>query len=368
MCGIAYKHNLLGLPVNNDILQQFDAQRSRGTEGFGYFDGQEMNMFKAANENKILKALVKYNSSLILFHHRRPTSTINVKRAAHPFSTKDYFGDTQYILVHNGHVSNSYSLQHKHAEAGIEYQSLLQDGTFNDSEALLWDFALTMEGKQDSLKAYGGIAFVCIKTVKGRLDKLYFGRNTSPLNLNRLKDSVELSSEGKGEPITPGWLYTYNYKLNRLTSKFFRIPSYAATSSGSTWQDYQRTQDNVSKSWGVNNWDRDIIDYDQDGYPIYEQETLRLPPITGRSYEFPIEDIETEVFQYLMRANGNYDTAYQYAEWDYEQMMDETFQLEYIPRSVQLQEEVLEYMFNHPEYKDDKSVSSLWEATCQTQN
>src|SRR5258708_5853048 len=104
MCGIIYSHNFEGLPVNNDVLQQYDKQKTRGQQGFGIFDGQKMNMIHAAKEDKILKWLCRYDSNLLLMHHRFPTSTINVKRAAHPFSTKKYLGDTQYILVHNGSI------------------------------------------------------------------------------------------------------------------------------------------------------------------------------------------------------------------------------------------------------------------------
>jgi predicted glutamine amidotransferase len=219
MCGIVYKHNIDGKPVNNDILQQFDKQRSRGTQGFGLFDGQEMNIFKSAKEDKILKWLVKYNSNLIMFHHRFPTSTINVKRAAHPMSTKKYFGNTQYILVHNGVIRNSKDLFAGHAKLDIDYQTMLADLTFNDSESLLWDFALTIEGKQERMKSKGDLAFICVKTVDGKLDTMYFGRNGRPLHLYRAKDTVELSSEGRGDDIKVQTLYTYKYNTNQLTKK-----------------------------------------------------------------------------------------------------------------------------------------------------
>jgi hypothetical protein len=220
-------HDITGKPVNNALLTQFDKQRTRGVQGFGLFDGQEGNMVRASKEESILKWLAKYDSNLLLFHHRFPTSTINVKRAAHPFSTKKYFGDTQYVLVHNGSIRNDLELFTDHQELGIEYYSLLQDLTFNDSEALLWDFALTMEGKQEEMTARGAIAFICLKLVKGKLEKMYFGRNSSPLKMTRTKEGVSLASELEGgEDITQDMLYTYNYKLNRLTTKKFKIPSY----------------------------------------------------------------------------------------------------------------------------------------------
>lgn len=194
------------------------------------FDGQFKHMIHATQEDGILKWLVKYDSNLILMHHRFPTSTINVKKAAHPFSTKKYFGKTQYILVHNGAIRNSHELFEKHQELGIEYHSLLQDMTFNDSESLLWDFALYMEGKQQDLKVEGGIAFICLKLVKGKLEKLYFGRNDcNPLNMFRDKEGIMLSSVGKGESIDINQLHTWDYQRKRLTKRYLQIPGYSYT-------------------------------------------------------------------------------------------------------------------------------------------
>jgi hypothetical protein len=156
--------------------------------------------------------LDKYPSTNILFHHRFPTSTENIKRACHPFSTKDFF-DTNYILVHNGVIRNDDELKAEHEAMGIKYSSEHPDGSYNDSEALLWDVALMLEGKQKGLKALGAIAFVCMAIKPGRKhDKLYFARNTNPLNLLYEDDiGFMLSSEGPGEPIVSDALYSYNY-------------------------------------------------------------------------------------------------------------------------------------------------------------
>lgn len=195
-------------------------------------------MVHAAKEDKILKWLVKYDSNLLLMHHRFPTSTINVARAAHPFSTKKYFKNKEYILVHNGGIRNAEELFCDHQELGIEYYSLLEDLTFNDSEALLWDFALFMEGKQDELKATGNNAFICLKLEKGKLTKMYFGRNSNPLNMLRTPQGISLSSEGEGEAITPNTLYTWNYRLRRLTTRTLTIPGYVYTAQTNNYGNY----------------------------------------------------------------------------------------------------------------------------------
>ena len=227
ICGIVYAHSLDDSPVNKKVWEQFNKQRSRGVEGFGFFDGKYIT--KAAIEKRIKHKLLrsdKNKSNMILFHHRFPTSTVNEKKAAHPFNTGSFFGNTRYILVHNGVIYNPNPLKEAHEKLGIKYQSVLKNGKFNDSESLLWDFALTMEGKQDKMKAYGGIAFICIRIKNGRPDKMFFGRNTGrPLKLKKDKQGIMLSSEGEGEETKTHTLYTYNYKTKRLSEKFFRVPS-----------------------------------------------------------------------------------------------------------------------------------------------
>ena len=201
------------------------------------FDGS--SIFKTPKLKKMRGFLrnKKHHSDFVMFHHRWPTSTANVRRAAHPFSTGDYFGDTKYVLVHNGHVGNSYALKDNHEKLGITYTSELEDGSFNDSESLLWDVALTLEGKQEKLEAYGGIAFVAAKVVGGEITHLYFAKNAGrPLNLHRQKEGLLLSSEGPGEEIDDNKLYTYNYQLNRLTSRYLRVPAYKPYTKDSNYE------------------------------------------------------------------------------------------------------------------------------------
>lgn len=426
MCGIVYAHNFDGKPVNNDVLNIFDAQRHRGVQGFGLFDGQENHMVHATKEEKILKWLVKYDSNLILFHHRYPTSTVNVKKAAHPFSTRDFFGDTQYILVHNGHISNSKELRLKHKELGIDYYSKLDDKTFNDSEALAWDLALTLEGKQEKLEARGGIAFVCLKLVKGQLEKMYFGRNSNPLKLFRDDHGISLSSEGKGEMIDDDVLFTYHYKMNRLFRKPFEIQRYTYTPparppvneyseySGRDWR-YRDTDDvhNADVVQRVASWlprhirqkygkflspplgDDAVIDYDRHGNPIYESDQtydsfdhyvqskngLYLPAGAVSTtvdrdevmeelegYQPMQGEIQSLVLQYLIGQEGHFESAYWAMEGDYELLEDIVAEdhedAVELAKNCILQEKALSMLMDDEEYIDDKSVSSMWEAIC----
>jgi hypothetical protein len=224
MCGLIYAHSFLGLAVNDYIFDQYTAQKHRGQQGFGLFNG--LQLARSATEERIINWLSKNQSSLIMFHHRTPTSTINVKQAAHPFTTRDYFGKkdknniligTEYILVHNGWIANAKNLFIKHQELGINYQSLLPDLTFNDSESLLWDFALWQEGRQDKLQASGPMAFMVAKLVDGEMTTLYFGRNYNPLRMEITTDGLTLSSEGKGAMIEANTLYAFDYATQLIT-------------------------------------------------------------------------------------------------------------------------------------------------------
>lgn len=230
MCGLVYSHNFDGTPVNDWIMSQFEKQRHRGTQGFGVFDGQEKNLMRTPKEKKIMSWLRRYPSSMLMFHHRIPTSTINVKKACHPFSTRDYFGNAQYVLIHNGWVTNDGELRDLHLKQGITYQSDLHDGTFNDSEALLWDMALYLEGKQAQPDAEGNLTFICMKLVDGKPHSLYFGRNSYPLNMYFTGSELSLSSEGMGGAIQNNTLYTFNYRNKTLKTAPVTFKSYTTTS------------------------------------------------------------------------------------------------------------------------------------------
>lgn len=394
MCGILYNHNLLGKPVNNDILQQFDKQRARGTQGFGLFDGEFMHMVKSASEDKILNWLCKYDSSLILFHHRFPTSTVNVKRAAHPISTKAYFdskaGKTQYVMVHNGVIRNANDLFGDHQERGIDYITLLDDLTFNDSESLLWDFALTMEGKQPKMKAIGDMAFICLKIVNGKLDKMYFGRKGRPLMLYRDQESFELSSEGRGISIPEDQLHTYGYKTKRLTLKYMNFTQYKPFVSNYTPQPACATYGNDEEYERWKNGDKNpettphLIG--QGAPPVTIEDVKRVPnsaptwlgDTLKAKYDklFPKREdiilpseseIENTALGYIIQAQGLFEDAYWLAEDSYTDFLHAVDNVANI-RQRMLLEGVMEYIQLDPEYKRPNSVSSVWRALCDQQS
>lgn len=404
MCGIVYKHNFKKRnPVNNDIMQQFDKQRSRGVQGFGLFDGQFKNIVKSATEDKILEWLVKHDSNLIMFHHRFPTSTINVKRAAHPMATKFYFGNTQYVMIHNGVIRNADKLFEKHAELGIEYQTLLDDHTFNDSESLLWDFALTMEGKQEKMQAEGQIAFVCIKMVNGKLSKLLFGRNSRPLNMLREDDSLSISSEGAGVPIPPNMLHIWDYRTKTIKLKAMhfdewgyhptKVPKYTGGTCGYQPKEYvlpENRSEGTPGDWlpeylqhkygkylpsGSSSSASELappIDYVESGKSglwvpqnrLEAEESMEIEEVdeNDRTRFLPTPaEIQAAAMEYLIDNAGHFEGAYWAAELDYGELMVEEQTVANIRQQLLL-EKVLEHINSDPEYESGHKVSSIWEA------
>lgn len=233
MCGIIYARAKNDIqPINKVVLKQFKNQRSRGIEGFGLYDFDFKHIIKEPKERKILKWIKKHPSSEMMFHHRMPTSTDNVKNACHPFSTKDYFGETEYIIIHNGVISNYKDLAKGHIETyGIEYASVQLDGRFNDSETLLWDVALYMEGRQKELKSRGSCAFILLEKHKSAPEenKLHWFHNSGHSTLYKRDNSKAfiLSSEGGpgAQPVEINQLNTYAYKTEEITSQYMWLPN-----------------------------------------------------------------------------------------------------------------------------------------------
>jgi hypothetical protein len=120
-------------------------------------------------------------------------------------------------MVHNGWINNCNTLVKEHEdEFDIDYTSIQENLEFNDSESLVWDFALWREGLISQMKAVGYITFICIvKEESG--DKLYFYRNTNPLKAIISLEGITLSSEGEGQNVPKDTLFCYDYTTGLLT-------------------------------------------------------------------------------------------------------------------------------------------------------
>lgn len=206
------------------VKSSYKGQRHRGTEGFGFYSPDEDRLTHNVGETQILRLLRKYKSAEIMFHHRYPTSTKNVRNACHPFSTKDRF-ENQYIGMHNGVVYNDLEVGLKQLENGIKYVSMQDDGSYNDSEVLVYDIAEYLEGLKDEIECYGNIAFIIIKRNKhGEKEALYYGHNSgSPLILNKKNGAFSLTSEGQGKKVKTQTLFRYDYETGETTESPMKI-------------------------------------------------------------------------------------------------------------------------------------------------
>lgn len=214
------------------VKKAYKEQRHRGYEGFGFYTPDNNRLTHNTGERNILRLLKNTRQSEILFHHRFPTSTENVRNACHPFSTKNRW-KSQYVGVHNGVIWNDFEVAEQQIKDGIRYVSFQPDGTYNDSEVLLYDIAQYIEGEKSWLDCEGNIAFIIIKRdKKGNKEALYFGRNEgNPLKLVKYEDGFRLSSEGTGQNIEPNRLFKYDYKTGQFTSEPLEIPYYKKPST-----------------------------------------------------------------------------------------------------------------------------------------
>lgn len=186
-----------------------------------------------------MRLLKRERASEILFHHRFPTSTANVRNACHPFSTKNHW-DNNYVMVHNGVIWNDFQVAKKQTADGIRYASFQANGDFNDSEVLMYDIAQYLEGEKDSLECEGNIAFIMVqRNKKGEKTALFFGRNTgNPLKIQRDATGFSLTSEGAGENIKPNTLFRFDYNTGEITESPLEIPMYTYVAPKGNYGNY----------------------------------------------------------------------------------------------------------------------------------
>jgi len=234
LCGIIYAKNLVSNhPVNNLLKILYQNQKYRGQQGFGFvgLNAGRIDIYRATDEKCIIKYLNEYHYDEIIFHHRLPTSTENTLKSTHPFLIE--IADKKYYFMHNGIIQNADELKEKHSRRGIVYASLLErsegkEGTsFNDSEALAWDFCLWLNNKKKKIEAEGSVAFVCLETDKetNQALKLYFYRNdAAPLKIYKDKTLFLLASEGGYAETKKNWLYFWDYQKRHIRRcKFLEI-------------------------------------------------------------------------------------------------------------------------------------------------
>ncbi len=280
-CGIVYQR---GGNVLTDIKNQFNRQRSRGTEGFGFAyissdNGNTIQRERFTKECHAFFDLGSINSKDVLFHHRIPTSTENRICYNHPIENKSNY-KFNYYMVHNGIISNADELYKKHTKEGLGYETayltevknkskkdvkITSELHFNDSETLLHELCLFLEGKTDKIGVTGSVAFIMYQCDKktNKPIKLYFGRNSgNPLKMERTNGVLKIASELKGgKSIDDDVIHIYNYKTNRISKVKQEIGS--CYSYSSSW-DYKDDWNDYNMYYGCGKSYRD------DGYNLKE--------------------------------------------------------------------------------------------------
>ena len=225
MCGIVYSKDKD--KVGSRVKNLFDLQKGRGTDGFGVLEilddeilkHKKLKVSRFIYEQDAIDYLEKSEANEILFHHRIPTSTRNSVKTNHPIIASNHVYKHDYYLVHNGIISNCEKLKEEHEKLGIKY-STIEGDKFNDSESLLHELALIIEGYKETSDIIGSLAFIMLQTEKETnvLQNLFFGRNSNPLSLFELSDSMTIRSVGS-EDIKQNRLFNYDYKTGRITYK-----------------------------------------------------------------------------------------------------------------------------------------------------
>jgi predicted glutamine amidotransferase len=244
MCGIIAAFNTTtkekgkATEVNNIIINQYQEQYSRGTEGFGIIrinKKQEIETDRACEPTKFLLDLTLKKSEMIIVHHRRPTSTKNKLKQTHPIIVTNAKLKYDYHIVHNGIISNDEELRKKHIELGFTYKTECMEGYYrkdtlkwNDSEALSIELALFIEKIIPTIRTNNTAAFIILQTDKKtkKAKQIFFGRSGfGDLKMSKTRGKLRISSEGEGDDIKPDILYSFKpedpeLKLTNQTIEF----------------------------------------------------------------------------------------------------------------------------------------------------
>jgi predicted glutamine amidotransferase len=240
MCGLIWVHRKDGKHAHKTVVKRFENQKTRGVDGFGFIENEELKgggyalkaWYQSQTEAPMRAQIKQATVSDILFHHRIPTSTPNVREATHPILVSHPSLKYDYYVVHNGVIHNADILRKKHEEQGYVYNTIVQTfyrsgaseylakEQFNDSEALAIDLAQVIESDRIGTTATGSIAFIVQqveKTQDRKVIAMYFGHNgQNPLMIEDVKDLLCLSSAGNGEDVETHVLFKYDYATKKI--------------------------------------------------------------------------------------------------------------------------------------------------------
>lgn len=264
MCGLVFVSKKDNTPARKAVWKRYEAQKQRGTDGYGFIsikNGKIVNIVRHKHATETEKDLLKETADTILFHHRTPTSTENMVEATHPIEVKNPILEHDYYLAHNGIITNEDELKKEHEAKGFVYTTVIRYKTitrigkycaeeFNDSEALAVDMALVLDGKKDKIDARGSIAFICLQVEKGtdKVKSVFYGRNYSnPLNIQRDKDFLSITSTGMGSEVEEDVLFKIDVESGLTTERKLKMGGWHNIHD----DDYPPYSPTAANSWNV---------------------------------------------------------------------------------------------------------------------
>lgn len=221
MCGIIGAFNKeTKASSNNYIVNQYEDQYQRGSQGFGSVFIARDGGYKVARSCEPTKALLDLYTNkapAIIFHHRFPTSSANKLSQTHPIKVDNGSLKHEYLIVHNGVISNDDALKTEHEALGFVYTTVrptTYGSEFNDSEAIAIEFARFIEKQTTEVGAIGSASLMALQIDKqtDKVREVFFCRHGNPLNMEANQHHIRISSEGKGDEIKEDVLYHFNFK------------------------------------------------------------------------------------------------------------------------------------------------------------
>lgn len=354
MCGIIAAFSLKE-QVNDFVLNQYEDQHSRGTEGFGAVFIKDDGTYIVKRATEPVKALIDLNlieSKMIMFHHRFPTSSENKVNQTHPLFISNKTLKHDYLVIHNGVIYNDKELNTMHEGIGFSYrtkyteETVLKKDKFNDSESLAIEIARYLDGETTEMDVRGSAAFVCLqidKATKKVIKAMYGTNGGSPLKAHISPGKVLLSSVGIGTAVEKDTLHTINMKTLKVEHKPMVFKK--ETISQTKWEGYDEPEYPLEtrKEFMSKKVDNKIAyteGYDKNYADIIEEGQEEIEKVLAEFYDFiqnptytndeEVQDATQRITKILYRMEAR---AMDRSE-DVEEM--ESYNSSYIPQNVGL--------------------------------
>jgi predicted glutamine amidotransferase len=316
MCGIIATFG--GTPID-DALKQYELQKSRGQDGFGFLalKGGHLVAFKRRTHERGIREefeeVRELQPDAILFHHRFPTSTENLPDAAHPLPIKMKKWKHDYYMLHNGVVTANFDHGEDEIEkAGYRFGSRVEevkyfrcggktyerveDSSINDSEILGYYVAALLEGERKDIPVTGAAACIVARVNKKskRVTVYAMRNNMNPLKVLRTKTkggtTLLVSSENTGVNLDAHTIHELD--LRSLTFSVKRTVDIGYNYTGESIGTYGRMGYNSPYSFG------------------FADDVTPMLPMAKPDTVAPAHDADTLIAQELDRRTLVADQAY----------------------------------------------------------